>query len=193
MAKKNTPTYPSFTTPAGEYLFPKLLDPDFKFNPEGLFSCTIILEPTPENVEFMATLEGEYEEQMAALKEEHGDHIKMADKPWGPEVDYETKVETDRFAIKTKMKHHIETKAGKSWTQSPKVFDTLGQPVRKDASIGSGSIGRLSFELVPYYTAMVGAGVTLRLKAAQVIEAKAFASRSAEDYGFPVEEVPTEA
>lgn len=184
---KDKPTYNTYTTPAGELLWPKILEPDFKFDSKGLFSASIILDPTPENLEFLATLETDYEAAMTDLRNEHGQGVKLAPKPWGAYVDYDTKEETDRTVIKTKMKHHVDTDK-RSWTQSPKVFDIIGNTVSKDAAIGNGSTGRVSFEMFPYYTGLAGAGVSLRLKAVQIIEAVEYASKTAEDFGFPVGE-----
>jgi hypothetical protein len=68
------------------------------------------------------------------------------------------------------------------------LFDAGNKPLPKDTRIGGGSILRVSFEPVMYYTAKVGAGITLRMKAVKVIELKEYNGGSAENFGFEPED-----
>ena len=51
-------------------------------------------------------------------------------------------------------------------------------------SIWGGSVLRISADLIPFYVAAVGAGVSLRLKAVQIIDLKTGGGAGAESYGF---------
>jgi len=79
---------------------------------------------------------------------------------------------------------------GKPWTAAPAIFDAKGQPVRdRDSLKGmwSGTTGRVSFEAQPFFQAAIGAGITLRLKAVQIIDLVE-GGGSAESYGFGEED-----
>ena len=67
--------------------------------------------------------------------------------------------------------------------------DAKGKPLTGETKVGGGSVIKVSYEVVPYYTAIAGAGVSLRLKAVQIIELKAYSGGgNAESYGFGEEE-----
>jgi hypothetical protein len=69
------------------------------------------------------------------------------------------------------------------------LFDAKGKPLSKDIKIGGGSKMKVSYEILPYYTAIAGAGISLRLKAVQVIDLVEYSSGgSGESYGFGKED-----
>ena len=43
-------------------------------------------------------------------------------------------------------------------------------PIPNGTSIWGGSLGKIAYQLVPYYVPAIGAGVSARLKAAQIIK-----------------------
>ena len=53
-----------------------------------------------------------------------------------------------------------------------------------DANVWSGSEMKVSAELIPYYTAMAGAGVSMRLRAVQITKLVEGGSSNAKGYGF---------
>ena len=57
----------------------------------------------------------------------------------------------------------------------------------QNVNVWGGSQIKVSAELIPYYTQMVGAGISMRLRAAQVIELVEGGSNS-EGYGFKKED-----
>ena len=63
------------------------------------------------------------------------------------------------------------------------MFDSTGKPMI-DANVWSGSEMKVSAELIPYYTAMAGAGVSMRLRAVQVTKLVEGGSSNAKGYGF---------
>jgi hypothetical protein len=71
------------------------------------------------------------------------------------------------------------------------VFDGKGNKLTNPKlMIGNGSIARIKFEASPYCSG-IGAGVSLRLEAVKLLkleEFKAGGNRSAEDYGFDMDE-----
>ena len=61
--------------------------------------------------------------------------------------------------------------------------------MKKPASIGGGTEGKLCVELAPYYAPNDKViGVSFRLEAAQIIKLVSFGERSAADYGFGEED-----
>ena len=91
---------------------------------------------------------------------------------------------TFRFKLKAK----VTPKQGDPFEQRPAIFDAKGKPLQ-EAKIGGGSKVKVAYELIPYYTAIAGAGVSLRLKAVQVIDLVEFSGgASADAFGFGEEE-----
>ena len=79
------------------------------------------------------------------------------------------------------------TKDGSTWTASPAIFDAQGKPAVA-LRIGGGSALVISFEFYRFYTALIGAGVSLRMAAVQVLELVEWGRRDAEGFGFAQEE-----
>ena len=77
-------------------------------------------------------------------------------------------------------------KTGETFENKPAIFDANGIPA-KDVNVWGGSELKVSAELIPYYTSMVGAGVSMRLRAAQVIKLVEGGNNST-GYGFKKEE-----
>src|SRR2546430_7864611 len=82
----------------------------------------------------------------------------------------------------------VSNETKQSWQRRHAIFDAKGKPVT-DVNIGAGTEGKVAFTILPFYTALVGAGVSLRLEAVQIIKlAASSAERTAADYGFTEEE-----
>jgi hypothetical protein len=179
------------TTPRGRAIYPHLTTPDTKFNAAGEYHVKLAIPTALAEQALIPAIDKAYAEaQEAMLKEQQEKNpkkkigtLKEAPLPYdtNPENDEET-------VIKLKSKASFTKDNGDVVTMRPAFFDAKGKPLPPDTKIGGGSVLRVSFEPVPYFTATVGAGVTLRIKAVQVIELKEFGERSAEDYGFEQEE-----
>lgn len=158
MAKQNIVR---ITSPAGIAVYPKLEKPDTKFDANGVFSVDLDLSGADAQ-HLMSQLTKVVDAAYANECKERGKKsLKRADSPW-KEVE----------GGKTRFKFKLKAKGGtgdKQWDQKPAIFDAKGNPVT-DLSIGSGSVIKVAFEAAPYFTAMVGHGLSLRLKAVQVIE-----------------------
>lgn len=168
----------SVTTPKGTAIWPRLNEPDRKFQPEGVYSVRLRLDEddaAPFQTKLSKLVEELYKEE--CLKQGKKS-LKRAPMPWGPATDYdkdtESKVEVDGVEFKFSMKAEVTTRAGKKWSQRPALFDAKLNPLPEDAdNIGGGSIIRVSAEVYPWYTASLGFGISLRPRAVQVIELKA--------------------
>ena len=73
-----------------------------------------------------------------------------------------------------------------------RIRDAKGNPVN-GLAVGNGAIVKVGYELSPFYTQLVGAGVSLRLKAVQIITLVERGGADASYYGFETEEDGFEA
>lgn len=175
------------TTPKAPCMWPKLDEPDTKFKEEGEYSITVVM--TPEDAEPLtakaeAHLNTFIKEQAKLLGKKTIARANTS--PWKPDTDQDGN-ETGNVRFNIKMKASAITKSGRKLEFTPAVFDAYGKPI--DPSFGSGSLVRVNFEVVPWYSAALGAGVQFRLNAVQVLESRGKSkSDNAKDYGFDVVE-----
>ncbi|PZR36063.1 hypothetical protein [Caulobacter segnis] len=194
MAKTNAPT---LLTPAGISIWPKLNEPDTKFNAAGEFHTKIAYDADDDSVKaFVAKLEkirdDFYDATVQRLIDEKkagkAKNLKKLDVAKA-ELDEETGDETGRILLNAKLKHKVVTKTGKSWEQKPDFFNAQKVALKNPPRIGSGSKLRLFVEANPYLRETDGVvGVSLRLKAVQIITLVTGGARSADQYGFDEED-----
>jgi hypothetical protein len=177
------PKNPRYTTPTGVAQYPYLNKPDTKFNPEGEFKVNLELD-----ADAAADICTFLDEQLAtavakAKKENPGKKIKEGT------AGYELNEETGKVTLKFKLKAKVNTKSGDSFDQKVVLFDAKGKPITSPPNVGGGSKIKVSYEVVPYYTAIAGAGVSLRVKAVQILELVEYSGgASADAYGFGEED-----
>ena len=70
--------------------------------------------------------------------------------------------------FKFKCKAKVTTKSGDTFENKPTLFDAKGKPM-SNVNVWGGSEIKVSAELIPYFTSMGGAGGSMRLRAAQII------------------------
>jgi hypothetical protein len=173
----------TITTPAGTARYPSLNKPDTKFDEVGVYKVN--LELSAEDAEpFLSQVESLLAEFVAQKKAElKKDKLKMHAAPWE---------ENDgQVQLKLKVKALGKDKAGETYSRAPKLFNAAGEVITDN--IGGGS--KLKVAVVPYcwYTASLGAGITLQPKAVQVLELVTWGDGgSAAAYGFDVSEAKPE-
>ena len=174
---------PRYTTPAGIAQYPYLTKPDTKFNPDGEYKISVEI-PGAAAQDIVTFLDEQFAASVAKAKKENpGKKIKEGDVP------YSVNDDTGKVTVRFKLKAKVTPKQGDPFEQRPALFDAKGKPIGTDAKIGGGSKVKVAYELVPYYTAIAGAGISLRLKAVQVIDLVEFSGgASSEAYGFGEEE-----
>jgi hypothetical protein len=174
---------PRYTTPAGIAQYPYLTKPDTKFNPDGEYKISVEI-PGAAAQDIVTFLDEQFEASVAKAKKDNpGKKIKEGDVP------YSVNDDTGKVTVRFKLKAKVTPKQGDPFEQHPALFDAKGKPIGADAKIGGGSKVKVAYELVPYYTAIAGAGISLRLKAVQVIDLVEFSGgASSEAYGFGEEE-----
>lgn len=180
---------PRFVTDTGVAIYPYLIEPDFEYNPDGEYKVKLRVPASADVFDnkrkslgsFQSFLDAEMEKSLEKAKQENKGKVKEADAPYSIDED------TGDLLINFKLKAKGKTRDGKEFTQAPTLFDAKGKPFDGDA-IWGGSRIKVSFEVSPFYTKLIGAGITLRLKAAQVIELRSGGGASAENFGFGEEE-----
>ena len=174
-------------TPIGTTLFASLTEavvfsPGGKTKPTpeepGHFETLLVLDPSKKDVEaFLDQLAAEADQAAGALggKNRRDPLYSLTD-----DVD-ENKKPTGFVRLKFRCPAGGVTKTGKQWSTSIPFFDHVGQPMTPELELGNGSKIRCSFELRPYATGGL-TGVSLRLRAVQVVSAEYRAVSAAGDF-----------
>lgn len=153
----------TMVTPIGEAVYPRLLKPDTRFNELGEYRITLKIKKQ-DAPKLMSDIDVFLGDCLATFeKEAKGKKLKLANKPYTIEGDY--------FIMKMKLKASgVNKKTKQPFQQRPIVVDAKKNPVPLDTYIASGSMCKCVFDLIPYNSPLVGAGVSARLKMVQVIE-----------------------
>lgn len=204
------------TSPRITFKFPSLTEPDFGNKdypkPEGVYKVGGVMDASaPTTLAFIKLLQPHHDAAVeegkalyAALKAETR---KKLDKQGGFKsndlyselLDKETEEPTGEiqfnFAMSASGEYKKGPKAGEVWHRKPALFDAKGTPmVGKLPSIWGGTIGKVSFELSPYFISGTGiAGLKLSLVGAQIIDLVSGGQKTAKDLGFGAEEGGYEA
>ena len=172
--------FKSMVTPPGVAVYPHLTTPDTKFDANGVYKVSLSL--TEEEAAPLIEKVEEVQEEATGMIPP-GKRQKFSEPPYYDEMDDQGQP-TGRVIFKFKMKAKVNTKDGRTLEMSPKLFDSEGTFMTEVEPIWGGSVLRISADMVPFYVAAVGAGVSLRLKAVQIIDLKTGGGAGAESYGF---------
>lgn len=185
-----------FITPTGVAIWPKLVEPDTKFDAEGTFSVRLRLgaDDAAELMQLMDEMADEaYADAKAKLSEKPSDPKKIAaqkkqlekltrNDAYTMDVD-DNGDETGDVVFNFKMSHVIKLKDGTTKRVWPKLFDAAGNPIKGKPQIFSGSELRVACQLSGYFVpGTSAAGVSARLNAVQVI--KLVSGGDASSFGF---------
>jgi hypothetical protein len=154
-----------YKTPRGKAIWPKIVQPNFKFNAAGVYEIQMKFPPELEKP-FLAEIEElcelAYEQ---TCKEKFKTQLPRENPPWN-------KLDSDGSRI---VKFKLSAGGvvdGKTWeNKPPRLFDAAANLIANpgpDFQIGNGSIVRVLFQIRPYFVQKVG--VTFRLKAVQLIK-----------------------
>lgn len=172
--------------------YPRLNEPDTKFNAQGVFSVKLILTqedatPLMETIDTLMTKT--FDEKVADMKANNKSpalikKVKQADTPY-QEVFDEDGNATGEYEVTFKMNHKFTKKDGTVETRRPKLFDANGAEIKGVApSIWGGSVLTVAYQLVPFDSPVAGIGVSMRLQAVQINKLVSGSGGTAESYGF---------
>lgn len=171
-------TYKTGTTGVGTFMFPSILETEkFKGVDTGRFTVSFMPDED-EKKRLLAEIAAEW--QKYAESDEGRKH------KYKYKYDYANGVTSYKGEdyFKFKMQRVIQTKNG-AWERRVPIFDAAGKEISAElTSIGSGTRGKIAYELVPFYMNDKNYGVSLRLTGVQIIELKETCSVSASSLGF---------
>lgn len=176
------------TTPIGTAVYPYLNKPDTKFDDEGKFRVRLRI-PEEEAGELLAKIQEQYDESYKEFCSREGVRkLKTASTPWRNAVDEDGK-ETGEIEFNFSSKASgVNKETKEAWTRTIPLFDSKRKPLSKSLVVGNGSQCRVSFFISPFYTKLLGFGISLRLVGVQVTEFVAGGGNTAESMGFGDEE-----
>ena len=156
----------------GTALWAKVFEPDTKFNPLGDYSINLQM-PVAEGAAMSEQLEAivQAEFNKAVKKDPRLKNTLTTQDVCQPVYDRDTGDDTGNVEFKFKLKAKVQKRDGTYYEQQPAVIDSKKVPMTNDILIGNGSRVKVAFEPIPYVMASTKkAGVSLRLKAVQVID-----------------------
>lgn len=179
-------------SPPGRAVWPKLTAPDFRFDPDGVYSVQLALEGEVAET-LIAEIDAAMERSFEAAKKElakkpRAKKPKRASAPYQEEVDYFTQKLTGATLFHFKRKAKGKTKDGKEFEVTIPIFDAKKKRLTDVPSIGMGSTIRVSYVLREWYVPALGAGVSLQLRGVQLLELVQWQGATAESLGFDEEE-----
>lgn len=147
-------------TPKAVARYPWLNKPDTKWQELGEYKVDLVMDHE-EAEDLIAMIDDAIAEKFKAEKSK-----KKAPLPYSMELDDDGE-ETGRVIFKCKNRNRMNKK-GELWDRKPIIVDSKGNAT--DVEIGGGSVLRAKLELYPWHNAALGTGVSLQIKAIQVIE-----------------------
>jgi|TARA_S200000501_G_scaffold319719_1_gene314137 hypothetical protein len=169
-------------SPVGVSQYAWLTQPDTRFDNDGHYKTNLIIK-AEDAKSLIKTIDDEMKESFTLAKEKaKGKKVKEGNTPYEMETDDDGQ-ETGNVIFKFKTKAQIISKDGKVIPNRVAIFDSKGKPMT-DVNVWSGSEMKCSAELIKYYTAIAGAGVSLRLRAVQITKLVEGGAGNAKGYGF---------
>lgn len=170
----------TLTTPLGVARYPKLTKPDTKFDADGVYTVDLILSEEGAKplckvldeaaAEFKRTAKADPKLSKKKNLDRFLENMRM---PYDPEVNDEGG-ETGNLIFKFKAKAQGKMKDGTTFQRRLILSDSMGVPFKKPPEIGGGSKMRVAYQLNPYFTDGLGAGISLRLVGAQIVKLNSY-------------------
>jgi hypothetical protein len=201
------PERENYCTPRGTLVgFVNLDRPDTQFSKGdddlGEYKARMVIEDETAMGEFQAKLDDILERWVKEVKAGGADgkkhkNVKVTDdgRPYFAEIDPDSEEETGRTLFRFKLKRRVVKKAGGHFDQRPAIYDAKRQKIEVDISPGAGTEARISGQVFKWYTAKLGAGISLWLQGVQILKLVegGGAPKTAEGFGFEAEEDGFEA
>ena len=181
----------------GQALWAKLFEPDTKFDANGIYSISLTLPEVDaadmcEHLDALCAAKFDEEvDKKPPLKNQLS-----IQPPYSPVYDRETGDATGEIEFKFKLKAKVNTRDGRTFEQKVAVVDAKRSPITQEIAIGNGSDVKVAFEPMTYMVAGTKkVGVSLRLKAVQVIDLVEYGSPATsvfdEEDGFTASATPS--
>ena len=152
----------NIVTPKGVLVYPHLNKADTKFDKDGVWRASLRL-PKKEAENLMKDLTDKITANATAETQKRGKQVKAANNPFSDDGE-------GNILFNFKMKASGTRNTGERWNQKPILYDSKGNIFDpKDKIIWGGTEAKVAFQPVPYFVGSIGAGVSLRLKAVQIL------------------------
>lgn len=182
--------YKKFTTPVGIAKYPALTVPDTKFNALGVYKTGLIVDAA-EAQDLIASLDKILSDYIAEQNAEATPQMKAKLAKYNVKDVCEQELDdsgeaTGNVVFNFKLNAVVQTKAGESFEQTVKIFDTSNKLVSPDGlKLWGGSQIAIAGEVIPYGMASSQTfGISLRLKAVQIVSLKSGSDSSGDSFGF---------
>lgn len=180
-------------TPVGGALWAKVIEPDFKFDKDGRYECTLILDPEDKDPAVAAATQKFIDSVDAMLENAY----KTASEEVAP-------AKAKSLSKQSPIKEHLDKEGNETglWAFKAKskakfrdeditipIYDVKAKLIEDPGLIGNGSKIKLQAGLKPYYMASSNTvGISVRLKRVQIIDLNPYSG----DSGFTDESDGTE-
>ena len=171
------------TTPVGVANYPYIFKADTQFEKAGVFSVKLVLND--EDAKPIIKL---YEETLKARQQKENTDKRSAHNQYKV-------LKSGGIEFKFKLKNKVTMRDGTDFEQRPKILNA-DKTIAQEQPVYSGSKMKIAFQAVSWHNNLQGVGVTLRMKAVQLIEVVAEKPKSNGeektsdyDYGFTAEKV----
>ena len=169
------------TTPVGVANYPYIFKADTQFEKAGVFSVKLVLND--EDAKPIIKL---YEETLKARQQKENTDKRSAHNQYKV-------LKSGGIEFKFKLKNKVTMRDGTDFEQRPKILNA-DKTIAQEQPVYSGSKMKIAFQAVSWHNNLQGVGVTLRMKAVQLIEVVAEKPKSngeekTSDYGFSAEKV----
>ena len=175
-------------TPVGVAKNPRLTKPDTKFLEAGVYGVSLVISADAAKP-VIAMIDAEMNAASELAKKDNPRvRVKAADKPYRW-VANDADEPTGKVLFTFKMRASgIDRETKQPWERRPPLFNAKGKPLT-NKEIGAGSEIKVAFTMGQFYHPLVGAGVSLRVQAVQLIKlVKLSGDGDAACFGFVSEE-----
>lgn len=186
----NKPKFERFVTPAGVAIWPRLLEPDTKFDSKGVYHTKLAI-PAEEAAEFRAKLEAALSKAVTEFNAEEGGKKKYAKYSTADICEEEVNdegEETGRLIFRFKRPAGYQKKDSDTVEpiRAPALFDAMNRDVSSSVeSIFGGTVMKIAGHIRPYALASAKSfGLSLRIDGVQIIDLKSRSGPDAEYLGF---------
>jgi hypothetical protein len=170
-------------TPEGGAMWAKVIEPDYKFDKDGRYECTLVVDPEDKNEKtaaatqkFIDMVEDMLEKAYQTASEEvaPGKAKTLTKTPAIKEHLDKDGNETGLWAVKAKSKAKF-----KDEDITIPIYDVKAARIDNPGLIGNGSRIKLQVGLKPYYMASNNSvGISMRLKRVQIIDLNPYSGGS---------------
>jgi hypothetical protein len=180
-ANKRNGKRESLVTPLGTLVWPYLTRPDTKFSGDGVYHTYFTL-PENDAKALQQIIDAEIDKAVEDARQELPQGSKKPIKRSAPPYRVNDNGEIE-FSFKMRASG-VNKKTGKAFSFRPAILDHALKELPISLAIHGGTQAKISYHIAPYYKALVGAGVTLRLQGVQIFKLVTHQR----DLGFQVED-----